>query len=113
MKKAFLPAVMIACLLWAYCANAQTYTGYTLYSKMGSNTTYLLDMNKNIYHSWTNSVQTGYSVYMLENQVLLRSCQYNGNQLQGAAMCGEVQKLDWSGNVLWQYILHIFILLSP
>ncbi|MDP4282676.1 MAG: aryl-sulfate sulfotransferase [Bacteroidota bacterium] len=104
MKTVFARTLLLLCILGAIDTHAQTFTGYTLYSKMGSNTTYLLDINKNIYHSWTNSVQTGYSCYLLENQVLLRSCQYQGNQLQGAAMCGEVQKLDWNGNVLWQYV---------
>ncbi|OFX71745.1 MAG: hypothetical protein A2X12_09005, partial [Bacteroidetes bacterium GWE2_29_8] len=30
-------------------------------------------------------------------------CQYQGNKLNGAAMCGMVQKVDWNGNLLWQY----------
>ena len=83
---------------------SQTYNGYTLYSKMGSNKAYLLNMDKTIYHSWTLSPSTGYSTYLLPNQILLRAATYSGNQLNGAAMCGMVQKLDWSGTVIWQYI---------
>lgn len=93
----FIP-VLSACLF------AQTYEGYTLYSKMGSSKAYLLNMDKTIYHSWTCSPATGYSTYLMPNQVLLRTAQYSGNQLSGAAMCGMVQKLDWNGNVTWQYI---------
>ena len=90
-------------LLWVRL-DAQTYGGYTLYSKMGSNKTYLIDINHSTYHTWTHNVQTGYSSYLLEGQVLLRTCQYNQNQLQGAAMTGMVQKVAWNGTVNWQYI---------
>jgi hypothetical protein len=83
---------------------AQTYTGYTLYSKMGNNKAYLISMSNAIYHTWTCSGQTGYSSYLLENGVLLRTVQYSGNILNGPAMCGMVQKVDWNGNLLWQYI---------
>lgn len=91
-------------LLPALVALTQTYDGYTLYSKMGNTKTYLLKMDKTIYHQWNHSIQTGYSSYLLPNQVLLRSAVYSGNQLSGAAMCGMVQKVDWNGNVLWQYV---------
>jgi hypothetical protein len=84
--------------------SAQTYDGYTFYSKMGSNKAYLLNMNNSIYHTWTFNVSTGYSSYLLPNHHVMRSCQYSGNQLSGAAMCGEVQEVDWAGNVVWQYI---------
>jgi hypothetical protein len=84
--------------------NAQTSDGYTLYSKMDNTNVYLLDMNHNVYHSWSCSVQTGYSTYLLPNHHILRSGHYNGNQLQGAAMTGMVQDIDWSGNLVWQYV---------
>jgi hypothetical protein len=82
---------------------AQTFNGYTLYSKMGNNSVYLLDMNHNIYHTWSSSVQTGYSTYLLPNHHIMRTVQNNGNQLSGPAMCGKVQDLDWNGNVTWQF----------
>jgi hypothetical protein len=83
---------------------AGTYNGYTLYAKMGNNKVYLLNMDKTIYHTWTCSPNTGYSTYLLPNKHIMRSCQYSGNILSGAAMCGMVQNVDWDGNVAWQYI---------
>jgi hypothetical protein len=82
----------------------QTYDGYTLYSKMGATNAYLIDMSGANYHTWSMSGQTGYSCYLLPNQTLLRSVQYSGNQLNGAAMCGMVQKYDWNGTLTWQFI---------
>ena len=84
--------------------SGQTYDGYTLYGKMGNNNIYLLDMNKSIYHSWSTNRQNGYSVYLLPNQHVMRSVQYQGNQLMGAAMTGMIQDIDWNGNICWQYI---------
>lgn len=86
------------------CVQAQAYGGYTLYSKMGNTKTYLLDAANNIYHQWTTSPATGYDCYLLPGQVLLRTATYQGNQLNGAAMCGRIQKIDWSGNIIWDYI---------
>jgi hypothetical protein len=83
---------------------SQTYDGYTLYGKMGNNTVYLIDMNKATYHTWTNSYPTGYSVYLLSNQHIVRAAQNPNNQLPGAAMCGMVQDIDWNGTVTWQYV---------
>jgi hypothetical protein len=98
------PALILLLILAGTTASSQTYDGYTLYGKMGNNNVYLLKMDKTVYHSWTNSVATGYSVYLLANHHILRACQYNGNVLPGAAMCGMVQDLDWNGTVTWQYI---------
>jgi hypothetical protein len=96
---------LLALLLIAITTiSAQTYDGYTLYSKMGNNKAYLLKMDKTIYHTWTCSPSTGYSTYLLPNHHLLRSANYSGNQLNGPAMTGMVQDVDWNGTVTWQYI---------
>ncbi|MCX6269866.1 MAG: aryl-sulfate sulfotransferase [Bacteroidetes bacterium] len=87
-----------------YFSLAQTYGGYTLYSKSNNTKTYLIGMNNTIYHQWTNSPSTGYSVYLLPNQHILRTAVNPGNSLQGPAMCGMVQEVDWTGIVVWQYV---------
>jgi hypothetical protein len=96
--------VLILVCISSFTGSAQTYDGYTLYSKMGNTNTYLIDMSGSVYHTWTSSVQTGYSCYLLANHHLLRSGSYSGNVLQGAAMTGMVQDYDWNGNLTWQYI---------
>jgi hypothetical protein len=35
---------------------------------------------------------------------LIRSVQHAGNSFSGGPISGEVQKVDWSGNVLWDYV---------
>lgn len=102
--RVFLNLILFSLGLGLMPTFAQTYDGYTLYTKMGNTNTYLIDMSGSIYHTWSSSVASGYSCYLLPNHHLLRSGQYSGNQLNGAAMCGMVQNYDWNGTLTWQYI---------
>jgi len=85
---------------------AQTWGDYTLYSTLNSTKAYLVDMSGNTYHQWTfsTSKKTGYSTYMLPGGTLLRTVANPGNSLNGGGMTGAVQKIDWNGNVLWDYV---------
>ena len=103
MKRTILPAFLAFLAAITLSANAQTYDGYTLYSKIGNTKTYLIDMQKNIYHQWTCTGGTGYTCYLLPGGTLLRSAQYSGNILNGAAMSGTIQKYSYSGTLLWSY----------
>ena len=106
MKINLVTTKLVALLLFSISAMAQQYPGYTLYSTMGGTTANLLDTNGNVYKTWTftTSKKTGYSSYMLEGGVLLRTVSRTGNQFTGGPICGEVQKVDWNGNVLWDYV---------
>jgi len=82
----------------------EAYEGYTLYNPMNGYTAYLIDMDGNIAHSWSCNKQIGYSLYLMENGHLMRTAVYSGNQLNGAAIAGLVQEIDWDGNVVWEYV---------
>jgi hypothetical protein len=83
---------------------AQSYDGYTLYSPQNGNKAYLVDLSGNTYHSWTFSLPTTYSAYLLANGVILRTVNHPGNSFNGGPISGEVQKVDWNGNVLWDFV---------
>jgi hypothetical protein len=85
---------------------AQSWGDYTFYSVQGGTTAYLIDNSKNVYHSWTfsSSAKTGYSSYLLDGGTVLRTVSHSGNQLNGSVLCGEIQKVDWDGNVTWDYV---------
>lgn len=101
-KKAYLVVMTILCLATA-AANAQQWNGYTLICTEGSTNATLVDTNGTTYHTWSlGSVKTGYSAYMEKGGTLIRSVQTT-NQLNGAAMCGAVQRVDWNGNQTWFY----------
>lgn len=84
---------------------AQQWPGYTLYATMNSSSTYLVDTNGTTFKSWTGLTrQTGYSSYMLPGGVLLRTVKASGVSFTGGPICGEIQKVDWNGNIIWDYI---------
>lgn len=87
-------------------AKGQSYDGYTLYSPQNGTKAYLVDLTGNTYHSWTfsSASKTCYSSYLLENGVLLRTVSKSGNYFSGGPIAGEVQKVDWNGNVVWDFI---------
>ncbi|MBI3233633.1 MAG: aryl-sulfate sulfotransferase, partial [Bacteroidetes bacterium] len=85
---------------------AQQWGDYTLYSLMNSTTTTLLDTNGNTAKTWTHAstAKSAYSCYLMPGGILWRSVSKSGNSFQGGPIAGEIQKVDWNGNVLWDYV---------
>ena len=69
-----------------------------------NNTTYLIDENQNIAHTWNLSTECNYTVQLKDNGNIVRGGKYAQNALNGAAIGGMVQEIDPSGNVVWEYI---------
>jgi hypothetical protein len=93
-------------LLFSYCIYSQQWPGYTLYSVMNSTSTTLLDTNSGTFHSWTHSssATSGYTPYLLPGGYLLRPVKKSGTSFTGGPICGEVQKVDWNGNIVWDFV---------
>ncbi|MBN1577280.1 MAG: aryl-sulfate sulfotransferase [Chitinispirillaceae bacterium] len=77
--------------------------GYVLGSAFSAKTTELFDKDGNIIFTWSHTVSSGYSCYLLENGNLLRTCNPSGLKIgQGAApVNGVIQEVDLDGTVLW------------
>lgn len=86
--------------------SAQSYGDYTLYSPKNNSKAYLVNLSGATYHTWTmaSNKPTGYSTYLLPGGILLRTVARSGNYFTGGPICGEVQKVDWNGNVIWDYV---------
>src|SRR5688572_5655267 len=96
----FLLLILGSCTM----AMAQQWGAYTLYSTSNSSTAYLIDTNNVVYHTWTfTNANTGYSSYLLPGQVLCGSVRVNNPSYQGGGLTGRIQKVDWNGNVTWDY----------
>ena len=107
MKKGFCSiGISISIFLFSIVARGQQWGDYTLYSNSNSTYAYLLDTNGTIYHTWTftSANRTGYSTYMLPGGALVRSVAHSGNSFNGGGMTGQLQKVDWNGNVTWDYV---------
>lgn len=105
MKKLLLTTFSIISFL---SLQAQQWGDYTLYSGQNTSTAYLIDTmdTPNTFHSWTfsSTAKTGYSSYLLPGGYVLRTVAKSGNSFTGGPICGEVQKVDWNGNVVWDYV---------
>lgn len=95
--------LLFTVLLWQNTARAQAFQGYTLYSPNNSRSTYLIDMNNTRVHSWSHTRSGGYSCYLLPDGSLIRGAVSSGSILNGGAAMGIVQRVSWSGALLWEY----------
>jgi hypothetical protein len=99
-------AWLTAILLYSTTCLAQQWGDYTFYSQQNSSTAVLVDTNGSTYHTWTfaSNKKTGYSSYLLPGGAIVRTVARQGNSFQGGGMCGEVMKVDYNGNALWDYV---------
>ena len=100
MKKIILILVLNFLIQFTY---AQDFNGFALYNSQGSSTTYLIDENQQIAHTWNLSTECNYAVLLKDNGNIVRGTKHN-NILGGAAEGGRVQEIDPNGNVVWDYI---------
>lgn len=103
MKHSLLLSCAFSCM-FAWSSFGQSFDGYALYNLQNQNTTYLIDKDQNIAHSWSCAVACNYAVLLKPNGNIVRGGKYSGNQLTGAAIGGMVQEIDPSGTVVWEYI---------
>ncbi|MFN8164682.1 MAG: aryl-sulfate sulfotransferase [Bacteroidia bacterium] len=98
-------SVFTLILFW-FAASAQQYPGKILYSLKNSTTSQLIDTSGNTVHTWshTGSPSTCYSTYLMPGGELWRTVNHTGNSFTGGPISGEVQKYDYNGNLLWDYV---------
>ncbi len=95
---------LLAVLLLVFSSGfAQTFNGYALYNELNQNTTYLIDKDGNIAHTWSLTTSCNYAVRLKEDGNIVRGAVNSGNQLNGAAVGGLIQEIDPSGNIVWEY----------
>lgn len=93
-------------LITSNLSYAQQWGDYTLYALQNGNTANLIDTNSNVVKTWTfsTSAKTGYSTYLLPGGTILRAVSKTGNSFSGGPICGQVQKVDWNGTLIWDYV---------
>ena len=75
--------------------------GQILFTPMQSTTTYLIDSNGFLNHTWQDTKTPGEPVYMLEDGTILRTIKLS---FSGGGAGGGVRKITWDGTKIW--ILH-------
>ena len=82
---------------------AQDFDGYTLYNLQNNSTTYLVDKDGEIAHSWECPNNANYAVFLKDNGNLVRQGVVTGAQINGAAAGGILQEFDKDANVIWEF----------
>ncbi len=94
---------LFATLFFSNFGYSQGFNGFAVFNPSGENTTYLIDKDGNIAHSWQCSMQGNYTVKLKDNGNIIRGAVDLSSPLIGAAAGGIVQELDPSANVVWEF----------
>jgi hypothetical protein len=92
------PAQVQTIGLFQYDSSASP--GYNLFSPGAYETTFLVDMWGRLINQWSTAYQPSFSAYLLENGDLLRT----GKMTAGGGAGGRIQKFDWHGTLIWDYV---------
>jgi hypothetical protein len=80
------------------------FDGTTLFAPINSTTTYLIDMDGSVVHSWPGDSAPGAWCYLLDDGNLLRAGREDADpHFRGGGIGGRIQKLAPDGSVLWHY----------
>ena len=103
MKNTILILILFASSIFV---NGQSFNGFALYNAQGSNTTYLIDENQNIAHTWDMNTECNYTVALKENGNLVRGTKGNTSVFSNgniAAGAGIVQEIAPDGSIVWSF----------
>lgn len=86
---------------------ARAYPGYTLMAPVTTTTTYLIDNDGQVVHTWQSQFRPGQAVMLLNDGSLLRTGTPQGNTpLNGGGSGGIVERFSWNGELQWRYQLY-------
>jgi hypothetical protein len=79
-----------------------SFQGYTLFRPLRYATTYLIDQDGRLVHSWTKPTNAT-AVYLLEDSTLLTTARLPTIRFTAGGATGRVERYDWDGNRLWEF----------
>jgi hypothetical protein len=78
--------------------------GYVLFSPLLSTTTYLIDRQGRVVHTWESDHAPGACVYLLDDGHLLRcGRQENPELFDGAGQGGRIEEFTWDSEPAWDF----------
>lgn len=83
------------------------FDGLNLYTPLESGTTYLMDNDGRVIHTWTSDYRPGQQGYLLPNGDLLRTASFGreGNgTFHGGGAGYRVQKFTWDNEKIWEWV---------
>jgi hypothetical protein len=80
------------------------FDGFALYNNQNQSTSYLIDADGQIAHSWSLPSNANYAMALKPNGNIVRGAVNPGNVLNGAAVGGKVQEFTPSGQLVWEFV---------
>lgn len=78
--------------------------GYVLFGPLLSDTTFLMDNDGNVVHTWQSEYAPSGTVYLLPNGNILRGAREPGVAVfRGGGQGGRLEEFTWSGEKVWDY----------
>ncbi len=78
--------------------------GYVLYHPLKSATTYLINMDGQVVHTWESDGGMGGGLYLKDNGNLFRpTADHAAPVFGGGGQGGVFQELNWDGELVWEY----------
>lgn len=110
MRKYLLIILFISTIL------SDTYGGLTLITNMGGGGqgggnqpkySHLIDIDENIINSWEHNTSPASIAYLMPDSILYIPCKIGqgGGGQGGGPNGGRFKKMDWDGNIIWDYYL--------
>ena len=81
------------------------FDGYTLVAPYLATTTYLLDMQGEVVHTWQADETPAGGAYLLDDGSLLRCADTENERFRSNGTGGRVQRFSWEGELLWDYLV--------
>jgi hypothetical protein len=105
-KKRIISITIVLAVFYSGFVSAQQWGDFTLYAMQNQTSTILANTSGTTVKTWTHATtaKTGYSAYLMPGGTLVRTVARSGNSFTGGPICGEVQKVDWNGNVIWDFV---------
>jgi len=84
---------------------SEAFEGYTLYSPLGPQDTYLIDNTGQTVHSWTSDYGPALSTYLLDDGTLMRTAALRGpsQSFNVGGAGGRVERFSFDGALLWAF----------
>ncbi len=78
--------------------------GYVFFNPLLSYTTYLVDVEGRVMHTWESDYESGGGAYLLDNGRLLRGGQVPDPPVfSGGGQAGRIQEFTWDGELVWDF----------
>ena len=83
---------------------AEASPGYVLFNPNRSPTTYLVDLEGRVVHTWQSDAEPGGGAYLLDNGHLQRGVREPDVAVfSGGGQAGRLRELTWQGDVVWDF----------